>query len=196
MDLAASFALVFLVVGGTEFIDRTNFALIGLAARYSPVSVWAGAAAAFVITTAVAVVAGALLIDALRPELIWLRIGGGVFLIGYAVYLWRVPESERGLPAGRTAGVTAFLTILLLEMGDTTQLLTIGFVFSLGDPVLVGLAAGLALVAVAATAAFLGSRLGARFEPRALEKYVVVVLALVGLLTVVFAIEPGWIPSF
>lgn len=191
MDLAVSFGLVFVVIAGTELLDRTNFALIGLAAKNPPLPVWAGAAGAFLITTGVAVLAGAVLVDALRPEIVWLRVGGGLFLIGYALYIARVPESERKLPIGRTAGATAFLTILLLEMGDTTQWLTIGFVFTQPNVLVVAAAAALALICVAGTAALIGRRLGARVEPAVLERVIVVVLLAVGVFTIAAALDPG-----
>jgi putative Ca2+/H+ antiporter (TMEM165/GDT1 family) len=195
MDLALSFVIVFGVIAGTEFVDRTNFALISLAAKNPPFPVWVGAASAFLLTTGVAVVAGAVLVDALRPEIVWLRVAGGLFLIGYALYLARVPESERKLPIGKTAGATAFLTILLLETGDTTQWLTIGFVFTMPNALVVGAAAAVALMCVAGTAVIVGSRLGARVEPATLERVIVVVLLLVGSITIVAALYPGLFPS-
>ncbi len=195
VDLVTSFVIVFAVIGGTELIDRTNFALIGLASKYRPISIWAGAAAAFVLTTALAVIIGAALLAALGGQVVYLRVGGGLFLLGYAVYLLLVPESNRRPPTGRSAFTTAFLLIMLLEIGDTTMIFTIVFVSTMPSLVVVGLAASLALVAVAASAAIIGSRLGARVEPAQLERLVVVILFVVGVLTIVYALDPGLLPS-
>jgi Ca2+/H+ antiporter, TMEM165/GDT1 family len=195
MDLALSFALVFVVIAGTELVDRTNFALIGLAAKNPPLNVWVGAAAAFLVTTGTAVVASAVLVEVLSGEIVVLRVVGGLFLIGYALYLAAVPEAHRAAPIGRTAGVTAFLTILLLETGDTTQWLTIGFVFTQPNVLVVAAAAALGLVTVAASAVLIGSRLGARVEPKLLERVVVVVLLLVGAATILVALDPGLLPG-
>ncbi|HXQ48407.1 MAG TPA: TMEM165/GDT1 family protein [Thermoplasmata archaeon] len=194
-DLVASFLIVFAVIGGTELIDRTNFALIGLAARNKPASVWAGAAGAFVITTTLAVVIGAALLAALGGHVVYLRVGGGVFLLGYAGYLLVVPESHRQPPTGRSAIATAFLLILLLELGDTTMVFTIVFVSTMPNALVVGVAAALALITVAGSGAIIGSRLGARVEPAALERLVVVVLTIVGVLTIVYALDPGLLPA-
>jgi putative Ca2+/H+ antiporter (TMEM165/GDT1 family) len=195
-DVVVEFALVFAVIAGLEFLDRTNFALIGLAARLPPRSVWAGAASAFVVTTVLAVVIGAALLAALGGHVTYLRLGGGLFLLGYAGYLLLVPESERRPPAGRSAFATAFLLILLLEIGDTTMIFTILFVASVGNLLLVGVAAASALAAVAATAAVLGSRLGARLEPKVLERLVVGILVVAGVVTIVYALAPGVFPTF
>jgi Ca2+/H+ antiporter, TMEM165/GDT1 family len=191
-----AFATVFVVILGFEFADRTNFALIGLAARERPVSVWAGAAAAFVVTSALAVAIGAALLDVLGGQLVYLRLGGGLLLLAYAAYLLLVPEKTESVRAARSAGLTAFLLILLLELGDTTMILTMNFVFTLNDPVLVGVAAALGLITVAATACFIGSRLGTRIDPRRLERFVIVVLTAVGALTIAYALAPGLFPSF
>jgi putative Ca2+/H+ antiporter (TMEM165/GDT1 family) len=194
-DVVADFILVFAVVGGLELLDRTNFALIGLAAKQDPRSTWAGAAVAFSLTTILAVAIGAALVVALQGHLAYLRLGGGVLLLGYAGYLLIVPEHERRPPEARSAFATAFLLIFLLELGDTTMVFTINFISTIQNPALVGLAAGSALVLVAASAALIGSRFGARVEPKLLERVVIVILIVAGVVTVVYALEPGWFPS-
>ena len=193
--LVSSFVIVFAVIGLTELIDRTNFALIGLAAKYRPVSVWAGAAEAFWTTTLLAVGIGAALLAVLGGQIIYLRLGGGIFLLAYAAYLFFVPESARRSPVGRSPFMTAFLLILLLELGDTTMVFTISFVLSMPSAIVVALAAGLALTCVAGSAAIVGRRLGARLEPEVLERVVIVVLTIVGIVTILYALEPGWFPS-
>ena len=194
-DLLTEFVVVFAVIGGLEFLDRTNFALIGLAAKQEPTSTWAGAASAFVATTLLAVVVGTALLAALGGHIVYLRLGGGVFLLGYAAYLVVVPEADRRPPAGRSAFATAFLLIFLLEIGDTTTIFTILFVSTTQNPVLVAVAAASALIGVAATASLIGSRLGARVEPKALERVVVAILVVAGVVTILYALMPGWFPA-
>jgi putative Ca2+/H+ antiporter (TMEM165/GDT1 family) len=195
-NVVVDFIVVFAVIGGLELIDRTNFALISLAAKQHPASVWAGATAAFVLTTLFAVAIGAALLAALGGQIEYLRLGGGAFLLAYAGYLFFVPESNRRIPTGRSTFTTAFLLILLLELGDTTMIVTIIFVGSLaGEAILIGVAAALALACVAASASLIGSRLGARVEPAVLERVVVVILVIVGIVTIVSAIEPSLLPS-
>ncbi len=189
-----AFITVFVVIGGFELADRTNFALIGLAARERPVPVWAGAAGAFAVTSALSVAIGAALLAVLGGQVVYLRLGGGILLLAYAAYLALSVEKPETVRAARSAGATAFLLILLLEMGDTTMILTMNFVFSLGDPLLVGIAAGGALACVAAFACFLGSRLGTRIDPHKLDRLVVVILSIVGALTILYALLPGLFP--
>jgi Ca2+/H+ antiporter, TMEM165/GDT1 family len=194
-DLVAEFALVFGVIAGVEFLDRTSFAVIGLAAKNDPRAVWSGASVAFLLTTTLAVLVGTALLDLLGGHVAYLRLGGGALLLLYAGYLALVPEADRRPPQGRTVFATAFLLIFLLELGDTTMIFTIIFVSAIANPLLVGLAAALGLVSVAAVASVLGSRLGAKVEPKSLDRVLIVVLAGIGVVTIVYALAPGLFPS-
>ena len=190
-----AFLTVFAVVGGFEFGDRTNFALIGLAAREPPFPVWTGAAAAFAATTALAVVIGTALLEALGGQLEYLRLAGGILLLAYAGYLLVHGAAEEKAPTGRSAGVAAFLMIFLLELGDTTMILTMNFVFSIADPLLVGVAAAAALLLVAASGCLIGSRVGTRVEPKQLHLLVIAILTIVGVVTVLYALFPSAFPA-
>ncbi|MCI4372546.1 MAG: TMEM165/GDT1 family protein [Thermoplasmata archaeon] len=194
----AGFVLVFAVVGGFELFDRTSFALIVLSSRARPLATWVGGSAAFVASTIVAVTAGAALAAALGPSRVgWLRVAGGSFLIAYAIWSYLHPEAEEKLEAetrARSAFFAAFLTIFLLELGDTTQIFEIVFVTDWGW-LIVLVAGSLALVTVAAWDVFLGQRLGARVEPALMRRIVVVVLLVVGAATILYGLAPGAFPT-
>ncbi len=195
---APGFVVVFAVIGGFELFDRTSFALIVLAARARPFPTWAGAATAFFASTVVAVTAGAALAAALGPSRVgWLRVAGGSFLIAYALWSFFHPEAEEKVETGtraRSAFAAAFLTIFLLELGDTTQIFEVVFVTDWGW-LLVLVAGSLALAAVAVWDVFLGNRLGARVEPAVLRRVVVVVLLVVGAVTILYGLAPGSFPT-
>jgi putative Ca2+/H+ antiporter (TMEM165/GDT1 family) len=192
------FAIVFAVVGGLELVDRTSFALMALSARSHPFQNWVGGAAAFVLTSSIAVTLGAALVDLIGPGRIdLLRVAGGLFLIGYALWLYFHPESDdpNRLPrTARSALITAFVTIFLLELGDTTMIFEIVFVSSFGWFIVL-VAGSLALIAVAAWAATIGSRIGSRLEPRLLHRVVVSVLLVVGAVTVAYGLVPSVFPA-
>ena len=200
MDLGwlGGFALVFAVVGGLEVFDRTSFAVMALAARSHPFQTWGGGATAFVLTSAIAVTAGAAFVDLLGPSHIGLlRVAGGLFLIGYATWLYFHPESEdpNRIPrTARSAFLTALATIFLLELGDTTMIFEVVFVSDFGWLIVLG-AGALALITVAAWAAYLGSRLGARLDPKLLHRVVVAVLLIVGAVTIVYGLAPNVFPA-
>ncbi len=192
------FAVVLAVVGGLELVDRTSFALIGLATRLRPLGAWLGAASAFVLTTVLAVLVGASLEGLLGGgRLDWLRVGGGLFLIGYAAWTLRGSEEPpAGAPSGLEGAIAAaFTTIFLLELGDTTMIFEIVFVPSFGWlPVLAGGALGLG--AVAAWDVWLGRRVGLRLDPATVRKVVAGILFVVGALTVLYGLEPRLFAGF
>jgi putative Ca2+/H+ antiporter (TMEM165/GDT1 family) len=188
---------VLAVIGGLETVDRTSFALIGIAARARPLGAWAGGAAAFTLTTVLAVVAGTALVGVLGPSRVdLLRVAGGLFLIGYAGWTLLGPaEAAPTVHASlRGAFAAAFGTILLLELGDTTMIFEIVFVPTFGWlAVLLGGCAG--LVSVAAWDVWLGSRLGIRLRPETTRVVVAGVLVAVGVLTVLYGLAPRAFPS-
>ena len=200
MDVAwlGAFAIVFAVIGGLEIFDRTSFALLALAARSHPFQTWAGGAVAFVGTTTIAVTAGAALADVLGPSHIGLlRVAGGLFLIGYALWLYFHPESDdpdRIPRTARSAFLTALATIFLLELGDTTMIFEIVFVSNFGW-LIVLVAGSLALITVAAWASYLGSHLRTRLDPNLLHRVVVCVLLIVGAVTILYGLAPSWFPT-
>jgi len=188
----AAFVVVAATIALFELLDRTNFALLSLAAREPPLPVWAGAASAFAATTLIAVALGGIAVAFLAPDLWIVRLAGGILLLAYAgVLVARLGREEGPVARGSSAFAAAFLMIFLLELGDTTMILTIGFVTAYADPLLVGAAALLGLAAVAASSAILGPRIGARVPPRQLERWTIVILVVVGLVTVLYAVDPG-----
>ncbi len=190
-DLLFTFAFVFAFIGGLELLDRTSFALIAFSSKHPAFQTWAGAALAFLGTTTIAVAVGGTLENAFHQQLVWVRVSGGIVLLAYAAYLWFVPEQDRQPPTGRSAFATAFILIFLLELGDTTMIFTILFAVEFGNLAVVFAAAALALAAVAAFACLVGSRLGARVEPRILERLVVAILTISGVLTILYALDPA-----
>ena len=192
------FAIVFLVIGGLEVFDRTSFATIALATRAHARGTWGGAASGFLATSAIAVTIGVVLVAAIGPaNLGYLRVGGGVFLIGYAGWVYFHPEGEDSPELRhdvRSSFVTALVTILVLELGDTTMIFMILFVPVWGG-LLVFVAGASALVVVASWNVLLGQKIGTRVPPRLLNRVVVAVLTVVGVLTIVYGLAPGAFPS-
>jgi putative Ca2+/H+ antiporter (TMEM165/GDT1 family) len=190
--------VVFVVIGGLELFDRTSFATVALAARSHGRATWAGASSAFLLTSAISVSVGVAFVAALGPgHLGWLRVGGGSFLIVYAGWVYFHPEEEESPHLRedvRSAFIAAFVTIALLEIGDTTMIFMIVFVPTWGW-LIVLVAGALALVCVAAWNVFLGQKLGTRLKPRTLNRVVVVVLTIVGAFTILYGLAPGAFPA-
>lgn len=185
----STFALIFLA----ELPDKTAFAALMLSAERSPLGVFIGAAAAFLIQTVIAVAAGGL-IGRLPVKLV--RVVGGLMFLAFAGMLWRrreEMEEERptdGDSRSLAADIAAsFLVIFAAEWGDITQLATAVIAAENHRPLVVGSAALLALWAVTGLAAGLGGVLGKRLEPRRMNTAAAVAFACVGALVLAQALR-------
>lgn len=151
---------VFAAIFPAELPDKTFIATLVLSTRFAAVPVWIGAAAAFVVQTAVAVAAGGAV--SLLPQRPVHAVTAVLFAIGaVAVLLAKDQSAEEqevaaelaGVPARPTAWramVTSFLVLFVAEWGDLTQLLTAAFAAKYHDIPAVATGALLALWGVAA----------------------------------------------
>lgn len=173
---------VFGLVGLAELPDKTMIATVVLGSRNRPVLVWVGASAAFLVHAVVAVVAGGLV--ALLPQRPLEIVTTALFLAS-GLYLLVVPERrerEHGeaqagavsLAATATSGswraaTAAFGAVVVLELGDLTQILVLDLAARYHQPVSVLVGAVAALTAVAALGAW-GGRALLRWVPLGLVR--------------------------
>jgi putative Ca2+/H+ antiporter (TMEM165/GDT1 family) len=167
MDLAV-IATVFVVILLAELPDKSMIATLVMGSRSNPLLVWIGSSAAFMVHTVAAVLAGRLLL--LLPHTT-LEVIISILFVGGALYLLLVPEkaevakgeaeaeADDATFAGLKVVATAFGVILVGELGDITQLLTVNLVARYHNPLSVGVGAALAFLADAALAAFAGRAL-------------------------------------
>jgi Ca2+/H+ antiporter, TMEM165/GDT1 family len=156
VDLAVV-AAVFPVVFIGELPDKTMFASLLLSTKGRPLSVWLGAAGAFVVHVTIAVTVGVALFH-LLPRCAVDLVVAGIFLVGAALALREATRArEQALvdgatTDGRRAVTTAFVVVFLAEWGDLTQVLTASLAAKYHSPASVATGALLALWAVAALA--------------------------------------------
>jgi putative Ca2+/H+ antiporter (TMEM165/GDT1 family) len=177
--LLSVYALIFVA----ELPGKTTFASFLLASRARPWPVFMGAAAAFVVHTAIAVAAGSL-IGLLPARPVHLAVGA-LFLV-LAVLLWREDaEKAVGGEASQTArfwgvAATAFGVIFFAQWGDPTQLATAALAAKYAAPASVFLSATAALWTVSGLAVLAGHHSKGRLHPRVLSKIAALVFAAAG----------------
>jgi putative Ca2+/H+ antiporter (TMEM165/GDT1 family) len=179
---------VFTVIFLLELPDKTALAALLLATRHRPLPVFLGAAAAFVIQSAVAVLAGSLLSLLPREPI---RIGAGLLFLLMAALLVRrnlrkdeadgKQTVEQAAASHRRPFTTAFSVVFVAEWGDLTQLATAALQARYQQPVVVFTAATVALWAVSLIAVVLGNRLGAWIPERPLQLTAAGVMVLVAI---------------
>lgn len=189
-----SAALAFGLILLAEVGDKTQLVLITLALRGHKKALFMGAAGAFLVLTALAVVAADLIARVLPP--FWLAlIGAALFLAFGAVTLRQGitgEEEDEGEPpsvgpaAGRSAFLAAFGLIAVAEMGDKTQIAIAVLAANTGEPIAVGIGGWLALALLALLALLLGGLLARRLPQRTLRIIAGIVFIIVGIATLVF----------
>jgi len=186
----AIIAAVFPIIFVGELPDKTMFASLVLSTRGKPLSVWIGAAAAFLLHVLIATTIGVALFH-LVPHRVLDGIVAFMFLVGavLAIREARKEEQEEGLvekeaASGRRVMTTAFVVIFLAEWGDLTQILTANLAAHYHSPFSVGVGALLALWAVAGLAVVGGQSLLRFINIKTVRLVTAVVLvALAGLAT-------------
>jgi putative Ca2+/H+ antiporter (TMEM165/GDT1 family) len=176
MDIVTAvtaFALIFPV----ELPDKTFVATLVLSTRFRSLPVWLGVSAAFLVQTAVAVLAGGVL--TLLPRAPVLAVTTLLFLAGAVLLLHGASaadareaeeeaEQERELAERAESGagasplrmaMTSFAVLFVAEWGDLSQLFTAGLVARTGEPLSVFVGAWVALITVAGLGVLLGKTL-------------------------------------
>lgn len=187
--LPVAFAAIVSALFVTELTDKDAMLLLTLAAKTRAAFVFLAGATAFIITTAIFVTVGTL-IGAIVP-ILWVRLIGGAFMIGYGLWEARstvshrdVEKEERSLER-RFDGWMAFFSIVaalaLLDIaGDATEVLTIVLVARYSNPILVFSAACTGLISATAFETALGNRLGRMLTPQRIRYVSTVVFLALG----------------
>lgn len=185
MDHGPLLAALFTTIGTifvTELTDKDALFLLALATKTKASVVFAAGSLAFVISTAIIVLIGSLLI-AFVPVFA-IRLAGGAIMLGYAVLEYYRFSSEERLVDEREERVLerrgtsvwsifipAVLTLIALDLaGDATELVTIVLLAHFNDALVVFSGAVVGLVGAVAVETALGNRLG-RFLSRRRIKY-------------------------
>ena len=157
MDLApliSSFGIVALA----EFGDKTQLAAISLAARCGALPVFFGAMLAVLLVDGLSVLLGGALAELLPKT--WVSAGSGLVFIFFGVYtLLSRGGGEVEIVDRKSAVVTSFSLIALMELGDKTQFASIALAARYGSPALVITGIALAYLLAMGTGVTLGAGL-------------------------------------
>jgi putative Ca2+/H+ antiporter (TMEM165/GDT1 family) len=170
----ASFGTIAAVLFVTELTDKDAFLLMAVSSKVRWRVAFIAGAVAFALTTFLFVTAGSLLVAVV--SVYWVRLAGGVVMLGYAVWEARgllgrkaaEDEEDRvqkaGSPWKAFLGLVSALALLDVA-GDATEVLTIVFVAHYSNAALVFTGALAGLVVATALETALGNRLGRLLTP-------------------------------
>jgi putative Ca2+/H+ antiporter (TMEM165/GDT1 family) len=153
----AAFGLTFVA----EFGDKTQIAILTLAARYGWLPVFLGATVAFVVLNAIAVTAGAVIAKFI-PEAVIRYVAAAIFII-FGLLSFRPEKEEKQEEAdggkGRGPFLTSLIVVALMELGDKTQLSLVALTSKYKAPFFVFLGGTIALIVTSFIGAIAGKGL-------------------------------------
>lgn len=192
-DLLGPFATMFVALFVAELTDKDAILLLGLATRRDARTVFAAGSITFILTSAIIVLVGAVLLA--YVPVFWVKLAGGGVMIGYALWELRGLIAERTIEQTRrrlgetskTVGWRAFLSMVAalaaLDLaGDATELLIIVFVAQYGNLLLVFLTASVSLTSATALETLIGNRLASVLSARRIRYLSIAIFLLLGAL--------------
>jgi putative Ca2+/H+ antiporter (TMEM165/GDT1 family) len=184
-----------LVVFGAIFLaelpDKTMLATLMLSTRFRRrLPTWIGVSLGYLAHVVLAVTVGSAL-SRLPTTPVQLVVGvlfvvGGVWMLRTGEEHHEGPDASGEHSAPRIVWMSASV-ILVAEFADLTQLATAGFAARFGDPIAVGLGAGLALVSISGLAVLAGSWLATHLPMRTIKRSAAVVFLAIGVVTLATA---------
>ncbi|HLC64876.1 MAG TPA: TMEM165/GDT1 family protein [Candidatus Nanoarchaeia archaeon] len=181
----AAFALALV----SEIADKTQLVILGLALRYkSPFKVFSGALLAHAFMDGVAIALGAFFGFSLASNLIKNIIGILFVLLGLwtlvKLYLKKSKKEKKEI-FSKTPFAASFLTVVLSEFGDKTQIASglLAAKYLVPVPIFIGFV--LALAIVIGLNVFVGSKLAERIPRKTIKIVTAVLFVLFGIFTLV-----------
>ncbi|MDE1853570.1 MAG: TMEM165/GDT1 family protein [Thaumarchaeota archaeon] len=170
----AAFGAIAAALFVTELTDKDAFLLITVSTRVRAMVAFLAGVTAFVLTTALFVSVGSLLL--VIVPVLWVRLVGGAIMVGYGLWqvkgiigLGSVEREESKIEKIRSPWRTFLALVASLAVldiaGDATEVLTIVFVARYSNPLLVFTGTITGLIAATGLETALGSRLGRVLTP-------------------------------
>lgn len=194
----AAFAAVAAALFVTELTDKDALLILTLASRRRALTVFLAGSAAFLLTTALFVSLGSVLV-AFVP-LSWVKLAGGGFMVAYGLWEARglvgvgVVEKEKKEIEETKGWWRAFAAMVaalaLLDIaGDATEVLTIILVTQYSNLLFVFAASATGLVTATAAETILGNRVGQMLTQKRMRYFSIVVFLLIGTYIIASAVS-------
>lgn len=184
MDLVIeAFVVSLFSIAAAEFGDKTQLGLIMLAASLKkPGSIFLGMIVGFAVVAGVGVAIGQVLLAVI--SLSTLTLVSGVIFIIVGVFMFKVDlENDVGRVYSGNPFKAASLMIVLTELGDKTQIVTIALAARFAEPFAVFLGVLSAFAAVDGLSIILAGNIGKRLPTSKVRKVSAIAFIVLGILT-------------
>jgi len=182
--VAEAFAVSLLSVAAAEFGDKTQLGVITLAASLrKPRAIFLGMIAGYLVVAGSAVLVGQALL-AIVPLTILTPISGLVFMIVGLLMLKVDVENNVAGPHGRSPFLAASLMIILTELGDKTQIVTIALAARFAEPLAVFAGVLIAFIIIDGLSIALADRFSKHVPTSKARKASAIIFIILGILTI------------
>lgn len=154
----------FVMLALAELGDKTQLVAITLSSKYRAISVFVGAMLAMVLVGGVSIIAGTFLADLFSGQIIGLAGAAIFFAFGIHTLLSK-DNDEVKVKSGKSAMVTSFSMVAIMELGDKTQFSVITLAAQYNAPALIFLGMILAYILLMGMGVILGCKL-LKFVPQ------------------------------
>ncbi len=177
------FFLPLVTVGLSELGDKTQFAVLSLSSKQrNKLFIFAAVMLAFIIVDGLAVLLGTFITKIVPLSII--SIVAGVVFVAYGCYTLIMNDKEEASKASKATFLSIVGLIILLEMGDKSQIATVLFASEF-NPLLVFIGVELALALLTIMAILIGNQLQ-KYVSRDILKYASgIIFILVGFFSLV-----------
>ena len=178
-----AFAVSLFSIAIAELGDKTQIGLITLAATIrKPVAIFMGMVSGFFVVAGSAVLIGQALLAVI--PLSTLTFISGLIFVAMGILMLKVDvESKVAGPRAKSPFLAASLMIVLTELGDKTQIMTIALAARFAQPVTVFLGVLSAFVVIDGLSILLADRLGKRIPTNKVKKVSAIIFIVLGILT-------------
>ena len=180
------FLLPFITVGLSELGDKTQLAVISLSSKFrNRLLLFLAVMTAFMVIDGLAVVFGSVLVNLKIIPFGAIKIIAAVIFVAYGAYIIILSKDDGSEVKGSIAFFSVVGLLIMLEMGDKSQIATILFASEF-NPLLVFLGVESALAILTLAAIFAGSIIN-KYVKKDVLKYVSgILLIAVGVVSLLF----------
>ena len=184
MDLAIeAFAVSLFSIAAAEFGDKTQLGLFMLAASLKkPKSIFLGMIVGFAVVAGVGVAIGQVLLAVISLSTLTLVSGAIFIIVGLFMFKVDLENNVKRTYSGNPFQVVS-LMIVLTELGDKTQIVTIALAARFAEPLAVFLGALSAFAVVDGLSIVLAGNIGRRLPTSKVKKVSAIAFIVLGILT-------------
>ena len=184
------FVAAFMLALISEIADKTQLVILGLAIKYkSSFKVFSGALLAHAVMDGIAIALGTFFGFSLSSSLIENWVGILFILLGIWIvvkFYFKKSKKEDKEMLSRTPLMTSFLTVLLSEFGDKTQIASGLLAAKYLVPITIFIGFVLALAIVIGLNVFVGGKVAERIPKKTIKLITALLFILFGIFTLLF----------